>query len=86
MKEKGVLPPHLRFQVSMPMVNSALPPRVFPVEGDLDKIKPGFEAALRAELAKIVEEIPAENSPSSGTARPKCRTPMARFRSCRGRA
>ena len=60
LKEKGVLPRHLRFQVSMPMVNSALPPRVFPVEGDLDKIKPGFEAALRAELAKIVEKIPAE--------------------------
>src|ERR1700716_4032662 len=60
LKEKGVLPRHLRFQVSMPMVNSALPPRVFPVEGDLDKIKPGFEAALRAELAKIVEKIPAK--------------------------
>ena len=44
LKEKGVLPRHLRFQVSMPMVNSAVPPRVFPVEGDLDKIKPGFEA------------------------------------------
>ncbi|MEA2967353.1 MAG: hypothetical protein QOE78_614, partial [Alphaproteobacteria bacterium] len=60
LKENGVLPRHLRFQVSMPMVNSALPPRVFPVEGDLDKIKPGFEAALRAELAKIVEKIPAK--------------------------
>ena len=60
LKEKGVLPRHLRFQVSMPMVNSAVPPRVFPVEGDLDKIKPGFEAALRAELAKIVEKIPAD--------------------------
>ena len=30
MKEKGVLPPHLRFQVSIPMVNSVLPPRIFP--------------------------------------------------------
>jgi hypothetical protein len=60
LKENGVLPRHLRFQVSMPMVNSAVPPRVFPVEGDLDKIKPGFEAALRAELAKIVEKIPAK--------------------------
>ena len=34
LKEKGVLPRHLRFQVSMPMVNSAVPPRVFPVEGE----------------------------------------------------
>ncbi len=61
LREKGVLPRHLRFQVSMPMVNSALPPRVFPVAGDLDKIKPGFEAALRAEVAKIVEKIPARD-------------------------
>ncbi len=30
MKEKGVLPPHLRFQVSIPQVNSVLPPRIFP--------------------------------------------------------
>ncbi len=30
MKEKGVLPAHLRFQVSIPMVNSVLPPRIFP--------------------------------------------------------
>ncbi len=42
----------------MPTVNSALPPRVFPVEGDLDKIKPGYEQALRAELEKIIEKIP----------------------------
>ena len=61
LREQGVLPRHLRFQVSMPMVNSALPPRVFPVEGDLDKIKPGFEAALRAEVAKMVEKIPAKD-------------------------
>jgi hypothetical protein len=61
LKDKGVLAPHLRFQVSLPMVNSAVPPRVFPVAGDLDKIKPGFEAALRAELAKIVEKIPADD-------------------------
>jgi hypothetical protein len=61
LREKGVLPRQLRFQVSMPMVNSAVPPRVFPVEGDLDRIKPGFEAALRAEVAKIVEKIPARD-------------------------
>jgi hypothetical protein len=59
MKEKGTLPAHLRFQVSIPMVNSVLPPRIFPNRDDLDKIRPGYEAATRAEIAKIVEKIPA---------------------------
>src|SRR5215475_4328153 len=58
MKEKGVLPPHLRFQVSIPMVNSVLPPRIFLDVRDLDKIRPGYEAATRAEIAKIVDKIP----------------------------
>ncbi len=30
MRERRVLPSHLRFQVSIPMVNSVLPPRIFP--------------------------------------------------------
>jgi hypothetical protein len=60
MKEKGVLPAHLRFQVSLPMVNSVLPPRIFPDQSDLAKIRPGYEAALRAELATIVDKIPAK--------------------------
>ena len=59
MKEKGVLAPHLRFQVSIPMVNSVLPPRLFPDVADLARIRPGYEAATRAEIAKIVEHIPA---------------------------
>jgi len=59
MKEKGVLPPHLRFQVSIPMVNSVLPPRIFPNRDDLEKIRPGYEAATRAEIATIVTKIPA---------------------------
>ena len=58
MKEKGVLPPHLRFQVSIPQVNSVLPPRIFPNPEDLARIRPGYEAATRAEIAKIVEKIP----------------------------
>ena len=56
MKEKGVLPSHLRFQVSVPMVNSVLPPRIFPDQNDLAKIRPGYEAAIRAELATIIEK------------------------------
>ncbi len=61
MKERGVLPPHLRFQVSIPMVNSVLPPRIFPDQNDLAKIRPGFEAALRAEIATIIEKIPSKD-------------------------
>jgi hypothetical protein len=60
MKERGVLPAHLRFQVSMPMVNSVLPPRIFPNSDDLARIRPGYQAALRAEIATIVERIPAQ--------------------------
>src|SRR5262252_6627525 len=60
MKERGVLPQHLRFQVSVPMVNSVLPPRIFPDVRDLERIRPGYEAATRAEIAKIVEMIPAK--------------------------
>jgi hypothetical protein len=58
MKDKGVLAKHLRFQVSIPMVNSVLPPRIFPDQSDLARIRPGYEAATRAEIAKIVEKIP----------------------------
>jgi hypothetical protein len=61
LREKGVLPKHLRFQVSLPSVNSVLPPRIFPNTDDLDKIKPGYEAALAAEVAKIVEKMPAKD-------------------------
>jgi hypothetical protein len=60
LKEKGILPPHLRFQVSIPMVNSTLPPRLFPNVTDLEKIRPGYEAATRAEIATIVDKIPAK--------------------------
>jgi hypothetical protein len=61
LKEKGALPAHLRFQVSIPMINSVLPPRIFPDQSDLAKIKPGYEAALRAEIATIVENIPGKD-------------------------
>ena len=60
LKEKGVIPSHLRFQVSIPMVNSVLPPRIFPNKEDLDRIRPGYEAATRAEIAMIVSKIPAK--------------------------
>lgn len=58
MKERGVLPKHLRFQVSIPMVNSVLPPRIFPEPADLAKIRPGYAIATRAEIATIIAKIP----------------------------
>ncbi|HLH88121.1 MAG TPA: hypothetical protein VKX28_06660 [Xanthobacteraceae bacterium] len=58
MKERGVLPQHLRFQVSIPMVNSVLPPRIFSDRADLAKIRPGYAAATRAEIATIIAKIP----------------------------
>ena len=58
MKERGVLPGHLRFQVSIPMVNSVLPPRIFPNQEDLAKIRPGYTAATQAEIATIIAKIP----------------------------
>lgn len=61
LREQGVLPKHARFQISIPMVNSVVRPLYFPEQGDSDKVRPGFEAALAAELAVIVQRIPAED-------------------------
>jgi hypothetical protein len=52
MKERGVLPKRLRFQASIPMVNSVLPPRIFPNPDDLGQIRPGYAAATQAEIAR----------------------------------
>ena len=59
LKERGELPKELRFQVSLPMTNSAITPFVFPNLGDVDKIRDGYEAALRAEIERMLEYIPA---------------------------
>jgi len=61
LREQGRLAKHLRFQVSIPSVNSTLPPRVFPDPEDLAKVRPGYQDALVAEVAKIVEKIPNED-------------------------
>lgn len=61
MREKGELAKHLRFQVSIPSVNSSTPPRVFPDPKDLDKIRPGLQDALDAEIKTIVAKIPNED-------------------------
>jgi len=61
LREKGLLPADMRFQISIPMVNSVVRPMFFPAPGDVDKVRPGFEEALAAELDVIVERIPAED-------------------------
>ena len=61
LREKGLVPPGLRFQVSMPMVNSVLPPRLFPNVSDREKVIPGYTEALRAEVETIVEKIPNDD-------------------------
>jgi hypothetical protein len=61
LREKGILPDGLRFQISIPMVNSVIRPLHFPDPQDLPRIRPGFEAALAAEVAAIVEKIPHED-------------------------
>jgi hypothetical protein len=58
LREKGVLPADLRFQISMPMVNSVVRPALFPDPDDLPKVRPGYEEAIAAELAAIFEAIP----------------------------
>jgi hypothetical protein len=58
LREQGVLAKHLRFQVSLPSVNSALPPRIFPNTADVAKIRPGYTDALAAEIGTIVQRIP----------------------------
>ncbi|MBO0735898.1 MAG: hypothetical protein J2P48_04935 [Alphaproteobacteria bacterium] len=60
LKKEGVLPAALRLQVCLPLTNSAVT-LFFPDPADHVRIVPGFTAALRAEVAKIIELIaPAE--------------------------
>jgi hypothetical protein len=58
LREKGILPAGLRFQISIPMVNSVVRPLYFPDARDLDRVRPGFEESLAAEIAVIVKRIP----------------------------
>jgi hypothetical protein len=61
LREKGVFPKDLRFQISMPMLDSVVRPLTFPVPGDLERIRPGYEAAIAAELDAIFDAIPHED-------------------------
>ena len=60
LKKEGMLPAALRFQVSLPLTYSAV--TLFFVDPeDHPRIVPGFTAALRAEVAKMIELIPPED-------------------------
>jgi hypothetical protein len=61
LRDQGLFPADVRFQVSIPMVNSVIRPLYFPEGGDIDKVRPGFEEALAAEIALIVRRIPAKD-------------------------
>src|SRR4029078_13377930 len=61
LREKGLLPADLRFQVSIPMINSVVRPLYFPEPGDIDEARPGCEEALKAEIELIVRRIPAKD-------------------------
>src|SRR5215469_1775873 len=60
LKKEGVLPAALRFQVSLPLTYSAVT-LFFAAPEDHPRIVPGFTAALRAEVAKMIELIPPED-------------------------
>jgi hypothetical protein len=59
LKQQGILPKHLRFQVCLPLTYSAV--QSYFDEEDLPKVIPGFNEALHAEVAKIIELIPPED-------------------------
>jgi len=61
LREKGIIPGGVRFQISMPMVNSVIRPLYFPDAGDLGRVRPGYEEAIAAEVAAILATIPNED-------------------------
>ena len=61
LRAEGIFPKHLRFQISLPLVNSVVSKFTFPVEGDLERVRPGYEAAVSAEIQNIIKRIPAED-------------------------
>ena len=60
LKKEGVLPATLKFQVALPLTYSAVTLFFADPEGH-PRIVPGFTAALRAEVAKMIELIPPED-------------------------
>lgn len=61
LREKGIIPSGIRFQISIPACHSVIRPLYFPDPQDLLRIRPGFEAALAAEVQAIAEKIPHQD-------------------------
>jgi hypothetical protein len=61
LREKGVVPAGLRFQVCLPMSFSSYSGMFREYPEDYPKIADGFDAAMAAEIAKIAEKIPADD-------------------------
>jgi hypothetical protein len=61
LKKEGVIPRHVRFQVSLPLVNSVVNVSTFPDPQDLDRVRFGYEEALREEIKMMVQKIPPED-------------------------
>ena len=61
LRKDGRLPAHLRFQVSLPLPHSAVPPRVVEDPASLAILREAYELALRDELLKIVQMIPPQD-------------------------
>lgn len=59
LRNEGVLPPAVRFQVSLP--TPLAPVTNFVVPSDRAAVEPPYEAALLRELDRIVAAVPAEN-------------------------
>ena len=87
LREKGVLARHLRFQVSLPSVNSALPPRIFPDPGDVAKVRPGFAGGAGGRDRHHRGEDPGRGSRHPMGLRDRSAgLPMAPFRAFRPKA
>ena len=59
LQKEGVIPQSVRFQVCLPLTFSAIG-LFFPDPADHAKVAPGVTAALRAEIAKMIELIPPQ--------------------------
>ena len=58
LKKEGLIPSHVRFQVCVPLTYSCLAAFI-PDPGDLEKVVPGFTAAIIAEITEMLKYIPS---------------------------
>ena len=61
LRKEGAIPEGVRFQVSLPLVNSVVSLATFPDPVDLPRVRAGYEEALAAEIVKMVEKIPPKD-------------------------